>query len=230
MINNFEKIKIKWWWRLLPTKKLIKKLKENVFLNQQFSSETNKILVENFELKIIEKIKELQKKDDDFKLLSQKNKKLEEEKETLRNYKIKYELLEKELKEETKKSENLGNEIKQIREQKNDIEKIYQNLHNKIDFISNRVNNDSKILNQFDKNFLLSNNKEMGTFCEKLIEQNFDRYGIGKEYWTPQLPTNSGRVDIGFRLNPKENKWIPIDSKKLNLKLMIIKILLLIMN
>ena len=212
-----KKIKIKWWWRFLWTKglinRIIKQIDENVFLNQKNLFETNKTLIENLELKISEKINNLQKRDEEFNNLIQKNDKLESEKNSFLKYKSDYEVLKAKLVEADKKNDILNNEKNQIQKQKENIEKLYQDFHTKIDNISIGVSNDSRILSKFDEKFDLSNNKDIGTFCEKLIEKNFEHYGIKKEYWFPQLYVNGGNVDFGFRLNPKEDIWIPIDSK-----------------
>lgn len=211
------KIKIKWWWRFLWSKglinRIVRQIDENIFSSQKNLFEVNKTLIENLELKISEKIKDLQKKEAEFNNLIQKNEKLEKEKNSFLKYKSDCEILKAKLSEVDKKNDILNNEKNQIQKQKENIEKIYQDLHTKIDNISLGISRDNRILSKFDEKFDLSNNKDMGTFCEKLIEKNFEHYGIKKEYWLPQLYVNGGHVDFGFRLNPKKDKWIPIDSK-----------------
>ncbi len=202
--NNFKLKKISWFKRLFYSwNKLVNYFENNLKENESQRQKIEELLISDLKSKLAdhldERIKKLQKNDNDFYDLKNKNRNLELEIRELKDKESKFIVDEQHINDLNKQIDKLVNESNEYRNWKALISKnIFRNTE-----VMNKINN-----------VFFRSTKQIGNFGEKWIEQIFEQSGYEKgKFWTKNLAIGDNFVEFAFRLNENREKWIPIDVK-----------------
>ena len=204
MINNDQKPKkINRWKRFFWSwDKLVNYFEDFYKINEFQRQKIEEGLISDLKLKLVDhfekQIKKLQKTDNDFLELKNKNDELKLE-----------------IKELKKKENNFIIDEQRTNELKKQIDNLTKTNNEYYSWkaqINKNIIYNTQIMNKIENIFLRSP-KQIGNFGEKGIEQIFEQCGIEKKFWTKNLTIDNNIVEFAFRLNDNEEKWIPIDVK-----------------
>ena len=205
MINNDQKPKkINRWKRFFWSwDKLVDYFKDFYKINEFQRQKIEEGLISDLKLKLVDhfekQIKKLQKTDNDFLELKNKNDELKLE-----------------IKELKKKENNFIIDEQRTNELKKQIDNLTKTNNEYYSWkaqINKNIIYNTQIMNKIENIFLRSP-KQIGNFGEKGIEQIFELSGYEEgKFWTRNLSIGSNSVEFAFRLNKDEEKWIPIDAK-----------------
>ena len=204
MINNNQKPKkLNRWKRLFWSWDKLVDYFENFYKINEFQRQKiEEGLIGDLKLTFVDyfekQIKKLQKSDNDFFELKNKNDELKLE-----------------IKELKKKENNFIIDVQrtnELKKQIDDLTKTNNEYYNWKAQINKNIIYNTEIMNKIENIFLRSP-KQIGNFGESVIEQIFEQCGIEKKFWTKKLTIDNNIVEFAFRLNDDEEKWIPIDVK-----------------
>lgn len=203
--NNLRPKKINWFKRLFYSwNRLVNYFENNLRINELQRQKIEEGLISDLKLTLAdhldERIKKLQKNNDDFHELKNKNQELNVENKKL-----------KEIENNSIINEKL---INKLNDKVKELTKINNEYHHWKDQINGNVMYNTNVIKQIENIFFRSP-RQIGNLGEKAIEQIFEQCGMEKDkFWTTNLKINdTTRVEYAFRLNIDEEQWIPIDVK-----------------
>ena len=151
--------------------------------------------------------------------LMDNNKNLTEKQEVISS--LKHEVYTLKQKEETLKSENnKKQESLSLKDQKIDnLKNLIQDKKNDLNILKKDISEKLIPLNKIEKTFFAeSGNKGKGELGEMQLKTILQKSGLENDFWTENLLVGTLQVEFAIK-SGKMDKWIPVDSKVLDVDL-----------